>query len=104
MSLKTKCLPGSLVLIIGLCLLCSCDTSKDGETFVVEGTVRLSEVGPGCWFILATDGARYEPVNLAEDLKEEGLHVSLLVRPRDDMVSACMVGRIVEVVSVFEPV
>jgi hypothetical protein len=91
-----------LVLITALLLCCSCDTSGDGETFVVEGTVHLSEVGPGCWFILATDGARYEPVNLAGDLQEEGLPVRLLVRPRDDMVSACMVGRIVEIVTVFE--
>ncbi len=83
--------------------MCSCDTSGDGETFVVEGTVRLSQVGPGCWFILATDGARYEPVNLPEEFKKEDLAVRLLVRPREDMVSACMVGRLVEVVTVFEP-
>lgn len=103
MSLSVNRLPASLVLILIMCLTCSCDTSSDGETFIVEGTVRLSQVGTGCWFIVATDGVGYEPINLPEDLKKEGELVRLLVRPRDDMVSGCMVGRIVEVVSVLEP-
>jgi hypothetical protein len=101
--MRTNHLTVSLVLVLILSLTCSCDTSEKDETFVVEGTVRLSQVGAGCWFILADDGARYEPIDLPEDLKIEDLHVRLLVRPRDDMVSACMVGLIVEIVTVIEP-
>jgi len=89
--------------IILLSLLSSCDIFDDSETFAIEGNVRFSPVEGGCWFVLTTNDTRYEPLNLPEELKEDGLYVKLIVRPRDDAVSICMVGRLVEIVRVVEP-
>ena len=95
--------PALAIIIVLLCLICSCNLfDDDDDTFVIEGNVQFSPVEGGCWFILATDQTRYEPINLPSDLMQEGLLVRLLVRPRDDMVSVCMVGRIVEIVSILE--
>jgi hypothetical protein len=88
--------------IILLSLLASCDFSDDDKTFAIVGTVKFSQVEGGCWFVLATDDTRYEPLNMPEELREDGLDVKLIVRPRDDAVSICMVGRLVEIVRVVE--
>jgi hypothetical protein len=92
----------TLLFLLLLCLLSSCDLTSDDETFAIEGNVRFSAVEGGCWFVLTTNDTRYEPLDLPEDLKEDGLFVKLIVRPRDDAVSICMVGRLVEIVRVVE--
>jgi hypothetical protein len=92
----------TILLLFLLSFLASCDFSSDDKTFAIEGTVKFSAVELGCWFVLATDDTRYEPINLPEELKQDGLFVKLIVRPRDDAVSICMVGRLVEIVRVVE--
>jgi len=89
--------------IILLSLLASCDFSSDDNTLAIEGTVKFSLVEGGCWFVLAIDDTRYEPLDMPEELKEDSLFVKLIVLPRDDAVSICMVGRLVEIVRIVEP-
>jgi hypothetical protein len=90
-------------LLVFSCLGFSCDVfDDDGDTFGVEGTVRFAQVEGGCWYILATDQTRYEPLNLQSEFKQDGLPVRAVLRPRDDMGSACQIGRIVEIVSITQ--
>jgi hypothetical protein len=42
----------------------------------------------------------YEPLHLAEEFRQDGLKVTFVARPRPEMASVCMVGRIVEIISI----
>ncbi|KPJ61703.1 MAG: hypothetical protein AMJ46_00285 [Latescibacteria bacterium DG_63] len=66
----------------------------------MEGTVQFLDIEGGCWRIAGNDGVNYEPINLPEEFKEDGLAVRFKVKYRDDLVSICMVGRIVELLSI----
>ncbi|HWA16768.1 MAG TPA: hypothetical protein VG817_10050 [Gemmatimonadales bacterium] len=72
----------------------------DSGGIVVNGVVRRVEVSGGCWQLVAGDSTRYElragqaPADLLVDQK----HVTVTVKPRPDLMSTCMVGKIVDVV------
>ncbi len=74
----------------------------DSTTFRATGTVRSVNVEGGCWRFEANDGKHYElsrgsaPAGLLAD----GKQAILILRPRPDLMSTCMVGPIVEVVRV----
>jgi inhibitor of cysteine peptidase len=90
------------ILILALALAtsqASC-ASADDSTITRDGTVRFQEIEGGCWSIVATDSTVYEPLNLGEDFRQDGLAVSFVARPRPEMASICMVGQIVELVSI----
>jgi hypothetical protein len=66
----------------------------------VTGTVKLSAVGVNCWQLVGKDSKSYElRVGQApEDLLEDGKSVTLVLKPRIDLMSTCQVGQIVDVV------
>jgi glutamine cyclotransferase len=66
----------------------------------VEGTVRRREVEGGVWVVEDRAGESVEPLNLPADFRTEGLEVEMEVRPRDDMASMGMAGRLVEIVRI----
>jgi inhibitor of cysteine peptidase len=70
------------------------------DAFRVDGHVRFVNVEGGCWVIDAADGTRYEPVNLPEAFRSDGLPVRAALKPRPDLASICMVGEIVELLSI----
>jgi hypothetical protein len=74
--------------------------STDDATITGDGTVRFQEIEGGCWSIVAADSAVYEPLHLAEEFRQDGLKVTFVARPRPEMASVCMVGRIVEIISI----
>ncbi len=87
-------------LLVALAGPCS-QTEPGDRTIEGEGTVHQG-VGPECpqtWHISTSDGRMYWPV---EDpaFQQEGLRVRFAVRERPDMVSICMAGTIVDVISI----
>ncbi|HET9887411.1 MAG TPA: hypothetical protein VFR10_07860 [bacterium] len=66
----------------------------------MDGTVLKKPAEGGCWVIHSLDGTEYEPMNLTDEYRVEGTRVRALLRTRSDMSSTCMVGTIVEVVSI----
>ena len=75
----------------------SCDiTSPDLDQL---GTVEFVDVEGGCWTI-ESNGETYEPINLPEEMREDGLAVEFEATVRDDMASICQVGTIVELVRI----
>lgn len=72
-------------------------TTDPGGVFGIQATVQLAQVGGGCWTLVASDGVRYEPINLPQDLQQDGVRVHVWMDAVDDLVSTCMVGRIVEI-------
>jgi hypothetical protein len=71
----------------------------------VSGTVRKAPVGVNCWRLQGDDGNSYELLvnTVPSEVLVDGKQVTLELTPRDDMMSTCMVGRIVEVARVVSP-
>jgi hypothetical protein len=85
---------------VGACSVGSVDP-PDAD-FVDDGTIRLIDVEGDCWVIEA-DTATYEPLNLAEGFRVDGLFVSFWANERPDLVGVCQVGPVVEIVSMGVP-
>ena len=82
-----------LVLSVGLFSSLGC-----GEEQVSgEGIVEFVEVEGGCWRIAGSDGVNYEPLNLRDEFKENGLKVWFEATIRKNMNSTCMVGLLVDI-------
>lgn len=80
---------------LALSILFSCSLAGP-ETVSEVGTVEFVEVEGGCWAI-QTEEERYEPRNLSEEFREDGLQVRFQGELRSDMVSICQIGPIIEV-------
>ena len=82
---------------LSLALVMGCRLPDD--QFRTNGTVQFVNVEGGCWRVLAADGKSYEPVNLSTAFRVDGLRVSMILTPAKNAGSYCMVGELVEVVS-----
>lgn len=69
----------------------------------IRATVTFVSIEGGCWTLVTTTGKRYEPVNLPAGYQEDGLEVRVTLRARTDMASICMVGDLVEILSIGGP-
>ena len=75
-----------------------CGSDDAGEPSLI-GVVRYADVEGGCWTIV-TPSETYEPVDLDDEYRVDGLEVAFDVEERDDLASTCMVGVIVEVTDI----
>jgi len=64
----------------------------------IKGKVVYQNLEMGFWGIVASNGKKYRPVNMPEQLKTEGAEVSLIVKEVDEM-SFIMWGTPVRIVS-----
>ena len=88
----------ALTLLLSICLgLVAC---QDDDTGTIEGVVQFVEVEGGCWKIEGNDGVSYEPINLPEEFREDGIAVLFEAKHRKNLASACMVGKIIELTSI----
>lgn len=78
----------------------SCRNATEPVSTQIVATVEFLNVEGGCWSLLASDGVRYEPVDLGEEFRADGLRVTATVRPLEDVGSVCQVGKIVEIESI----
>lgn len=63
------------------------------------GTVTFLEIEGGVWVIRSTD-INYNPTNLPEQFRQNGLRVDVEARRQDDMASISMVGPMIELVRI----
>lgn len=75
-------------------------TDDDGDVIERNGIVQYVELEGGFYGLVDDDGGQYDPINLDEAYKEDGLRVHFLVRTRDDVMSAHMWGTPVEIVAI----
>jgi len=78
-------------------------TASKGEAlpadlFEIEGTVTYQSLEGGFYAIDGTDGRKYDPINLPEAFKQDGLKVKGVVRLKEDVVSFHMYGEFIEIV------
>ena len=90
-------------------LMVACQSGGQNQVAQVQadeiratGMVEKAEVGVNCWRLAAEDGASYElRVDQAPaDLLVQGRKVTVVLKPRADLMSACQVGKLVDVVRV----
>ena len=63
----------------------------------VVAEVRFVNIGNGCWVLSGKYGHRYEPMQLAEEFRQEGLQVKVKYRSRGDVGSVCMLQDVIEI-------
>jgi hypothetical protein len=74
-----------------------------GPTVTIRGIVRHFEIEGGFFAIRGADSVTYDPTNLPEEFRKDGLHVEAVARRRDDMMSTHQVGVIVELERIRVP-
>lgn len=62
-----------------------------------EGLVQHLQLEGGAWVIESKDGTTYDPRNLPDEYKEEGLPVSVWANRLEDQVGIRMVGPIISI-------
>jgi hypothetical protein len=73
---------------------------ESGQSAVVDASVRFLGVEGGCWTIEVAEEVHYLPLNLPEEFRRDGLRIRAELRLRNDYGSTCMVGPVVEVLSI----
>jgi len=76
--------------------------SEDGveSGIEIEGVIRYHELEGGFYAIQSKDGETYNPINLPEEFRQDGLPVSARLRLRDDMMGVHQAGPLVEIVEI----
>jgi hypothetical protein len=87
----------ALLLILCLCAGCVFDSDPDVKG---TGTVRFIELEGGFYGIVADDGRKYDPINLSEGFREDGLRVKFEANIREDLSSIHMWGTLVELTKI----
>ena len=88
------------------CIVIGCTSSgqlpKYGEgSFSISGTMQLTNVERGCWQFMTADGESYELMGTdLTPLLHDKLQAELVVREVPDMMSICMIGKVVEVLHI----
>lgn len=69
----------------------------------ITGTVSYQHLGTGFWGITDTQGNKWRPVNMPDQLKIEGAKVRCTVRPLEDDTSIYMWGTAVKIIAFHTP-
>jgi hypothetical protein len=71
---------------------------------ILEGTGEIVFIGleGGFFGIKSDDGDYYDPINLADDFKVEGLKIHFIAKIRSDVVTYHMWAKIIELIFIEE--
>jgi len=70
------------------------------DLFEIVGNVTYKNIEGGFYAIDADDGGKYDPINLPESFKKDGLKVKVTARIKKEAMSFHMYGTIIEVVNI----
>jgi hypothetical protein len=73
---------------------------RDGHIVSGTGTVYWFDLEGGFYAIRGDDDVTYDPMNLSDEFKQDGLRVRFKANLRNDMGSFHMVGPIVEIIEI----
>ena len=76
------------------------DTPTSDSVITITGVVRHFDLEGGFFAIRGDDGVTYDPSNLADDFRHDGLRVRARARLRPDMGGIHMVGPIVDIIEI----
>lgn len=75
-------------------------TTPAGDIFELRGTIVRKEMEGGFFAIDGDNGITYDPVNLPESYKKDGLKVKVEARLKSDVMSIHMVGPTIEILNI----
>jgi len=75
-------------------------TIPDSDTFEIQGTIVRKNMEGGFFAIDGDDGKKYNPINLSDSFRKDGLKVKVTARLRMDAMNIHMYGAIIEVVEI----
>ena len=70
------------------------------DSFEIVGTVTYKNIEGGFYAIDGDNGRKYDPINLPESFRKDGLKVKVTARLKKDAMSFHMYGAIIEVVNI----
>jgi hypothetical protein len=76
------------------------DSAAADSVVTIAGVIRHFDLEGGFFAIRGDDGVTYDPSNLSEDFRRDGLRVRARVRLRPDMGGIHMVGPIVDIIEI----
>lgn len=76
------------------------DSVTADSVVTIAGVIRHFDLEGGFFAIRGDDGVTYDPSNLADDFRRDGLRVRARVRLRPDMGGIHMVGPIVDIIEI----
>ena len=92
-----RCSLLSFALLAALTLVgCSLYGPSDAD-LAFNGHVTYAEIETGGWVLVSDAGQTYEPLNLSDEYKREGLRVRVEADYRRDRASILMIGPIIEI-------
>ena len=74
---------------------------SSSEVFTLTGTVEHVAIEGGFFAIVGDDGRTYDPVNLPDEFKKDGLKVQGTARLKEDVVGFHMYGTMIEIVDII---
>lgn len=74
--------------------------SLPADVFEIVGNVTYKSIEGGFYAIDGDDGRKYDPINLPESFKKDGLKVKVTARLKKDAMGFHMYGAIIEVVNI----
>jgi hypothetical protein len=75
-------------------------TSPPADTFEITGTIVYKNLEGGFFAIEGDDGSKYNPINLPESFRKDGLKVKVSARYKTDAMSIHMYGAIIDIVEI----
>ena len=75
-------------------------STAPADSFEIVGIVVHRDLEGGFYAIDGDNGKRYDPINLPESFRKNGLRVKVTARRRTDVMSLHMYGSIIEVVNI----
>lgn len=69
------------------------------QVLASNATIRFVDIEGGCW-ALETSGGKYEPINLPDEFRKDGLAVYVVARGAPDMGSVCQMAPLVRLDSI----
>jgi hypothetical protein len=101
MTLRVRPLAIGACALIGACGGASLAAPLRSSTHAtVDATVQFLSLEGGCWTLEVSQDGYYLPLNLPDSFRRDGLSVRADLLRRDDYNSVCMVGPVVEVLSI----
>lgn len=67
------------------------------KSLKISGKVQYVDLGTGFWAIISSDGEKYRPVHMPDQLKTEGKLVNCTIKPVEEEISIFMWGKPVKI-------